>query len=123
MSWVLSWFVLGLAGCTADSTKSSPDTPSIPGLAETKEKIGQPQPNDIQERAVPPRMAPGVTTPVPARTIQPAALPPPPPLPGEFVIRTIVKQTYLTAVEGGGRTTNAIHTDATGIGSWEKFRL
>ena len=48
---------------------------------------------------------------------------PPPPLPGEFVMQTMVKQTYLTAVEGGGRTTNVIHTDAARIGSWEKFRL
>jgi hypothetical protein len=48
---------------------------------------------------------------------------PPPPLPGEFVIQTMVKQAYLTAVDGGGRTTNVIHTDAARIGSWEKFRL
>jgi hypothetical protein len=30
---------------------------------------------------------------------------------------------YVTAVGGGGRTTNVIHTDATRIGSWEKFTL
>ncbi len=30
---------------------------------------------------------------------------------------------YLTAVSGGGRTTDVIHTDATRIGSWEKFTL
>src|SRR6476646_8981174 len=30
---------------------------------------------------------------------------------------------YLTAVGGGGRTTDVIHTDATRIGSWEKFVL
>jgi len=30
---------------------------------------------------------------------------------------------YLTAVGGGGRTTDVIHTDATQIGSWEKFTL
>jgi hypothetical protein len=47
----------------------------------------------------------------------------PPPLPGEFVIQTTLKETYLTAVGGGGRTTDVIHTDATWIGSWEKFRL
>jgi hypothetical protein len=44
-------------------------------------------------------------------------------LPGEFVIQTLLKQTYLTAVDGGGRTTNVIHTDAKQIGSFEKFRL
>jgi hypothetical protein len=30
---------------------------------------------------------------------------------------------YVTAVGGGGRTTDVIHTDATRIGSWEKFTL
>ena len=30
---------------------------------------------------------------------------------------------YLTAVGGGGRTTDVIHTDATKVGSWEKFTL
>jgi hypothetical protein len=30
---------------------------------------------------------------------------------------------YLSAVGGGGRTTDVIHTDATTIGSWEKFTL
>lgn len=30
---------------------------------------------------------------------------------------------YMTAVGGGGRTTDVIHTDATRMGSWEKFTL
>jgi hypothetical protein len=30
---------------------------------------------------------------------------------------------YVTAVGGGGRITDVIHTDAVNIGSWEKFRL
>jgi hypothetical protein len=30
---------------------------------------------------------------------------------------------YLTAVGGGGRTTDVIHTGATRIGSWEKFTV
>jgi len=30
---------------------------------------------------------------------------------------------YLTAVGGGGRTTDVIHTDATQTGSWEEFTL
>lgn len=30
---------------------------------------------------------------------------------------------YLTAVGGGGRTTDVIHSDATLVGSWEKFTL
>ena len=28
---------------------------------------------------------------------------------------------YLTAVGGGGRTTDVIHSDATRVGSWERF--
>jgi hypothetical protein len=53
-------------------------------------------------------------------------MPPAPPLslilPGEFVIRTWSGH-YLTAVGGGGRTVDTIHTDAVQVGSWEKFRL
>lgn len=30
---------------------------------------------------------------------------------------------YVTAVGGGGRTTDVLHTDARRIGSWEKFTL
>jgi len=30
---------------------------------------------------------------------------------------------YLTAVGGGGRTTDVIHSDATRVGSWERFTL
>ena len=43
------------------------------------------------------------------------------PVPG-CVFQT-VNGHYLTAVGGGGRTTDVIHTDATRIGSWEKFTL
>ena len=114
-------FVLGLAGCAADSTKPSSETPSTSPIAQAEGK-DQPPPGEVQERAVPPRMAPAPTAPVQARPMQPAATPAPPPLPGEFVIQTM-KQTFLTAVNGGGKITDVIHTDATGIGSWERFRL
>ena len=30
---------------------------------------------------------------------------------------------YLTAVGGGGRTTDTIHSDATRVGAWEKFTV
>lgn len=30
---------------------------------------------------------------------------------------------YLTAVGGGGRTTDVLHTDATRVGTWERFTL
>jgi hypothetical protein len=44
-------------------------------------------------------------------------------LPGKFAIATFLKQTFLTAVGGGGRTSNAVHTDATTPGTWETFQL
>ena len=47
------------------------------------------------------------------------------PLPGEFAIRS-AGGNFVTAVGGGGRTSDAIHTDlkdSLKIGSWEKFKL
>src|SRR5207237_365066 len=107
----------------------------------------EPPVGEIQERAVP-RMAPGVT---PSQPIVPAAPAPTPglsALPGEFALETfvgsgIVSDTlvqtpfgstgvtmtgpgtpnYLTAVGGGGRTTDVVHTDATQVRDWEKWRL
>ena len=44
-------------------------------------------------------------------------------LPGEFAMRTL-KGYYLSAIDGGGRTTEPIIvTGATSAGPWEKFRL
>ncbi|WP_327584736.1 hypothetical protein OHA25_54805 [Nonomuraea sp. NBC_00507] len=37
--------------------------------------------------------------------------------------RTVKTGNYLTAVGGGGRTTDVLHTDATQIRAWEKFTL
>jgi hypothetical protein len=44
-------------------------------------------------------------------------------LEGQFAFMTVLKETFLTAVGGGGRTTDTIHTDATVPRSWEMFRL
>jgi hypothetical protein len=44
-------------------------------------------------------------------------------LEGQFAFMTTPKDTFLTAVGGGGRTTDVIHTDATVPRSWEMFRL
>lgn len=38
------------------------------------------------------------------------------------VIKTYLGN-YVTAVGGGGRVTDVIHTDATKVGSWERFTL
>jgi hypothetical protein len=43
-------------------------------------------------------------------------------LPGEFAFETFLTERYITAVGGGGRTSGAIHTDATTPGAWETFR-
>lgn len=43
------------------------------------------------------------------------------PLPGQFAFQA--KRGFLTAVDGGGRTTDVIHTDASNPRAWEKFRL
>ncbi len=60
----------------------------------------------------PQRIAPGVTAPAPAVSA----------LPGQFLIQTS-RGYYLTAVGGGGRITDVVHTDATQPRSPEKFRL
>jgi hypothetical protein len=44
-------------------------------------------------------------------------------IPGKFAIQTFLKGTFLTAVGGGDRTSNAIDTNATIPGSWETFQL
>ena len=45
------------------------------------------------------------------------------PLPGYFAILTNLKGRYLTAVGGGGRTTDVIHTNKDQFGELEKFKL
>lgn len=44
-------------------------------------------------------------------------------LPGKFALETFLKETFVTAVGGGGRTTGAIHTNATTPSLWETFQL
>ena len=46
-------------------------------------------------------------------------------LPGEFAIRTYLKDTFLRARDGGQQSINAVTTDATGVGQpgFEKFQL
>jgi hypothetical protein len=45
-----------------------------------------------------------------------------PPPPNDKSIQTSVGR-YLTAVSGGGRTSDVLHTDATQVRDWEKFRV
>jgi hypothetical protein len=44
-------------------------------------------------------------------------------LPGKFAIATFLKETFVTAVGGGGRNSGAIHTNATTPSTWETFQL
>ncbi len=44
-------------------------------------------------------------------------------LSGHFAFQTSLKDTFVTAVAGGGRTTDVIHTDAVLPRSWERFQL
>lgn len=61
--------------------------------------------------------------PPPWEISQGVAPPPVEALGGEFAIQTHLKGNYVTAVGGGGRTTDVIHTDAGRPLAWEKFRL
>lgn len=42
---------------------------------------------------------------------------------GAFALRTVLKRRYVTAVDGGGRTADVIHTDAWQPRAWERFTL
>jgi hypothetical protein len=44
-------------------------------------------------------------------------------LPGAFAFETFLSETFLTAVGGGGRTANAVHTNAKTPSAWETFKL
>jgi hypothetical protein len=52
-----------------------------------------------------------------------ATLPLPLPTPSTCLIQTYNTGNYLTAVGGGGRTTDVIHSNATALLDWEKFNL
>jgi len=112
---VAALVLAGLAAYAADLLQSSFGIlmPSV--VAQAEEGKDQLPSGEVQERAVP-RLAPG------RAMVQPMTPGAPVPLPGQFVVQTF-RENYLTVVDGGGRTTNVIHTDATGIGSWETFRL
>ncbi len=87
--------------------------PDAGGVPPAKQPPANVPPGKMAPSPVAPqRVAPGVFAPSPS----------PQALPGQFLIQTS-RGYYLTAVEGGGRITNVVHTDATQIGSWEKFRL
>jgi len=123
-----SSLLLGLAGCSTDSMKSSSEPPPTTQLAQAEEGTGQPPSGEVQERAVP-RVSPsqGMVTPqvAPPRTMAPGVPATPlsiSALPGHFAIGTY-RGNYLTAVDGGGRIVDVVRTNVTTAGPWEQYRL
>lgn len=124
--FMVASFLLGLAACAADSTKSISDTVMPSSVVQGEEG------KDVQERAVP-RMAPGQRM-APAPGVVPQQLIPAVPLslscfggggilPGDFAIGTW-RGTYLTAINGGGRIAEpVVRTDVQTAGSWERFKF
>ncbi|HEY3196679.1 MAG TPA: hypothetical protein VGJ57_01600 [Nitrospirales bacterium] len=111
-------FYLLAAGCTDRAGTVKPDESAAPAVAQGQEDPGAPSSGDVQERGIPLKVLPGVTAPRPGGIFLP-----PPPLPGEFAIRT-PKGYYLTAIDGGGRTADPIVVTAnTSAGPWEKFKI
>jgi hypothetical protein len=141
-------FLMGLAGCVADSTKSPSDAVATSAVVQAEEGKDQPPTGEIQERGVlMPR--PGIVVP------RPVGPPPLAVLPGAFALETWVGSGvntinfgtpeglepgldqpsiqasgygpgtphYLTAVKGGGQITDVVHTDATQARAWEQLRL
>jgi hypothetical protein len=114
---VMGPFLLSLAGCARDSMKApaepAPTTiaqaPSSP--AELPTSTEQPS-EEVQERAVGPALS--QKTP-PDTKVQPL-------LPGHFAFKTFYGY-WVTAVGGGGKTSDAFHTDAVKADRWEWFGL
>src|SRR5262245_28136652 len=120
---------MGLAGCAADTTKSSSEAPSPSPVAQTGEGKDQPPSGEVQERAVLPGVSPsiGILQGAPPRTMAPGVPAAPlsiSALPGHFAIGTYAWGRYLTAVGGGGRIAEpVVRTDAQTPGPWEQYRL
>ncbi len=124
------------AGCTAAERTSTESAGTVKqeeraaaAGAPGQEAPGESPAGEVQERGVAPKvLKPGLTSPqiLAPMQIAPGVLAFPPAsvtLPGEFAIRTL-KGNYLTAIDGGGRTTDPIVvTVAMSAGPWEKFRL
>lgn len=124
-SVLVLFFLIALFGSVAAAPPA--DTPPAsppPAQAESAPPTEMTTPSetgDVLERGVSPRvlrpgLSPQVLTPLQTAPLLVSALP------GHFAIQTF-RGNYLTAVDGGGRISNAVHTDARQIGAWEKFRL
>lgn len=102
-------------------------SPAVEGEA-SPQAPEEPPTGEVQERAVP-RMMPGLTKPKAGRAPQlsmPGVAPNPPAfggLPGEFTIRTYLKNTPLSARDGGHHSIDAVITIPSVIGPYQRFKL
>ena len=117
---------MSVAGCAGDASKSASDSSTLTESSVTAP--GEMSAEEVQERGVSPKVQkPGLTGPqVLAPMIMSPAVPATPlsisALPGHFAIQTFGGD-YLTAVGGGGRITDVVHTDTKTVGSTEQYRL
>lgn len=123
---VAGWLLAGWAGCAAESPSSNSRPAAI---AQSDDTTGQPQTDEVQERGVTPKpLRPGLTspqvlTPIPST---PSTASNPPAfglLPGDFAIRSYLKNTPLTARDGGHHSIDAVITLDSVIGPNQRFRL
>jgi hypothetical protein len=122
---VIGSFLLNLTACARDSMKYSSELPPGATMSPAEQPMqpsteppsaepsGEVTSGEVQERAVKPLLP---TLKLPPDTKLPTLLP------GHFGIMTFYGY-WVTAVGGGGRTSDAFHTDARQIQAWEKFRL
>jgi hypothetical protein len=129
--WVLTLsFLMAITGCAGDSPKPPTDTLTPSGAVNADQGQEQPASGEVQERAVKGGVfVPSQKTPSSGQfALQPFAqsvMPNAPAfgsLPGEFSIRT-VKNTPLTARDGGHHSVDAVITVDSVIGLNQKFKL
>src|SRR6059036_996700 len=103
---------------------------TVQAMAAEQRSGGTKQPSPVEPPTTKTTAQPTPTTKTPPPTGtqpapggQPSPLvmpgPRPPVFPGDFPIWPLGRWTFLTAVNGGGRTTDVAHTDAKGIGCRE----
>jgi hypothetical protein len=118
-----SSLLTALAGCGTDSMKSSSEPPPTAPITQAEEGKKQPPSGEVQERAVPGMVVPAVPVPGRVAPIPGPVVPAEAPVDmGLFAIRTS-RETFLTAIGGGGRITDVFRTDMVRSQDWEQFRL
>ncbi|BCA53211.1 hypothetical protein W02_03510 [Nitrospira sp. KM1] len=119
--WILS---ASIATMSCASPPPPTDTVGAEGQV-SPAALGETAAGDVQDRGV--SKAPGAAAlgmqVSPGRIVKPGLIEIAPVYPGEFAVRT-QNGFYLTAINGGGRTTDPIVvTSSTAAGPWEKFKI